>query len=470
MVNSSLAARLILTAAGWSAVALAVAAFVLVTLERQSVTRRFDERLGIHAKTIIGEISLADPATLSADDIKAVSEPRFNLPLHGWYWQIADKRDRTPLATSPSLVGEQLEFLPVGDAPPLIRSGFIDGPAERRLRSVEYDIVFEQRAFIVSVAADTVTVDREVAAFRNNLLTTFAVFALGLVVATLVQVRIGLRPLARLHDALGAIRIGQTERLEGDFPREIAPVVVELNALVAANSEIVERSRTQVGNLAHGLKTPLSVIINEARSMPTAEAAKIAEQADVMRNQIDLYLDRARIAAQRRVIGAVTDVDAVLVRLKRVMERLGADRGLVIELSMETGLQCRCEPQDAEEMLGNLLDNACKWARSRVVVRAGRIPSSTAEGRPMVTVTIEDDGPGLPADRRAEAMQRGRRLDENVPGTGLGLAIVKDLAALYGGEFTIGDGDLPGLRAELRLPALEPREMTRRPKFRHNHS
>lgn len=467
MVNNSLAARLIITAAGWSAAALAIAAIVLISLERQSIERRFDERLGIYAKSIIGEISLSDPNELSSVEIGTIGEPRFSLPLHGWYWQIATNPGHDPVNTSPSLIGERLAFLPA--EPGLganIRSGRLMGPNKEGLRVVEYDIVFEERAFTVSVAAETTSIDKEVAAFRNNLLITFAVFAIGLLLATFIQVKIGLRPMRALRDALGAIRIGETEKLEGAYPTEIAPVVSELNALVAANREIVDRARTQVGNLAHALKTPLSVITNEARASTGAESRKVAEQADVMRDQINLYLDRARMAAQRRMIGAVADIGPVLERLKRVLERLNRDRGLVIELKIEPGLKFRGEEQDAEEMLGNLLDNACKWARGKVLITAQSVTNGAGDDRAMLSITIEDDGPGLPADKRQEALQRGKRLDETVPGTGLGLAIVTDIASLYGGKLVLADSVYSGLKVDLFLPAL-PAERTVRPKFRH---
>jgi len=470
MVNKSLAARLIVAAASWSAVALAIAAFVLISLERQTIERRFDEQLGIYAKTIIGEISVSDPEQLANVNIGTIGEPRFSLPLHGWYWQIATNPEHEPVNTSASLVGERLALLTREPGTLTnVHSGQIMGPNEDKLRVVEYDIVFEKHAFTVSVAAETSSIDKDVAAFRNNLLITFVVFAFGLLLATFVQVKIGLRPLNVLRDALGAIRIGETERLEGNYPTEIAPVVAELNALVTANREIVDRSRTQVGNLAHALKTPLSVITNEARSAATSEAQKIAEQADVMRDQVNLYLDRARMAAQRRMIGAVAEIEPVLQRLKRVLERLNRDRGLEIDLRIEPGLKFRGEAQDIEEMLGNLLDNGCKWARRRVRITAETVPSVLPDGRAMLSIAIEDDGPGLPADKRQEALQRGKRLDETVPGTGLGLAIVKDIAALYGGELTLRDSELSGLKAELRLPALVVEKPTR-PKFRHTNS
>ena len=468
VVRNSLAVRLILTAAVWSAAALAIAAFVLVTLERKTIERRFEAALGIHAKAIIGEISALEPGQIAGADIKTVSEPRFDLPLHGWYWQVTSKPDSEVLATSPSLVGERLEALPAGDAysDGPARSGGLIGPNQDYLRAVEYDIVFEDSAYAVVVAAETSSVDNEVAAFRNNLLVTFGIFGIGLIAAIFIQVKIGLRPLSRLREEMGAIRGGETEQLEGDYPVEIAPVVEELNALVSANSEIVDRARTQVGNLAHALKTPLSVIKNEARATGTPEMSKVSEQADVMRHQVDMYLDRARKAAQRRVIGAVTEIGPVLERLRRVMERLHRDRGLQIDLYVEPDLKSRCEAQDFEEMLGNLLDNACKWADQKVLINALSIGKTRRKGRAMLSVIVEDDGPGLPADKREEALQRGKRLDESVPGTGLGLSIVSDLAEVYGGELRLGDGQMSGLRAELRLPNLEHMEKTARPKFR----
>ncbi len=265
------------------------------------------------------------------------------------------------------------------------------------------------------------------------------------------QVRFGLAPLKRISDALAAIRAGTAERLEGQFPIEIAPLARETNALIDANREIVERARTHVGNLAHALKTPLSVVVNEAAGRDDPLAAKVTEQANIMRDQITRHLERARLAAGLKVVGSVTSVVPVVTALIRTMEKIHKGRGIVIDLNAPVDVRFRGERQDLEEMVGNLVDNACKWAQMRVSVE---LVAERRDGAPAARIIIDDDGPGLSPSQRDQVARRGRRLDETKPGSGLGLSIVLELAALYGGNLQLGNAPIGGLRAELVLPAV----------------
>jgi len=221
-----------------------------------------------------------------------------------------------------------------------------------------------------------------------------------------------------------------------------------LNALIQSNREIVDRARTHVGNLAHALKTPLTVISNEARAHEGPLSSKVIEQTQIMRTQITHHLDRARVAARSSVIGDITDVDGVLQALKRTLDRLYEERGLDVEVASIPGLKFQGEKQDFEEMVGNLLDNACKWARSRV-----RAEAQPGKGAARFTVIVDDDGPGLTEAELAKGVRRGQRLDETKPGSGLGLSIVADLAHLYKGRFELEPSPEGGLRARLELPA-----------------
>jgi signal transduction histidine kinase len=253
-----------------------------------------------------------------------------------------------------------------------------------------------------------------------------------------------------VRDDLRKIRDGEIQHLEGAYPTEIEPLVHDLNSLIDSNREIVERSRTHVGNLAHALKTPIAVLQNEASSSGEPLAAKVNEQVGIMRNQVEHHLNRARIAAQSNVLGAVTTIEPTVAALARVMGKVHQDRGISIAVDVPAGLRFRGEKQDFEEMVGNLLDNACKWAKSRVRVSARR---EEKERRPFLALLFDDDGPGLPAARREEALWRGRRLDESKPGSGLGLSIVVELARIYGGQLALERSDLGGLSAKLSLPA-----------------
>ena len=226
----------------------------------------------------------------------------------------------------------------------------------------------------------------------------------------------------------------------------------ELNALIESNQDIIDRARTQVGNLAHALKTPLAVITNEAHGDDSAFGTKVAEQANLMRDQISHYLDRARIAARTNTIGRVTPVETTAGPLVRALERIHQDKGISIDVAVQPGAKFQGEKQDLEEMLGNLLDNACKWGKSRVYLSAS-VNGQDTTARRKLRITVEDDGPGLSAEQRAKIGKRGLRLDETKPGSGLGLSIVSDLATSYRGKLRLDASEHGGLKAVLDLPA-----------------
>jgi signal transduction histidine kinase len=294
---------------------------------------------------------------------------------------------------------------------------------------------------------------RRAAAFVHVALghtTVVGVLAVTLLVLGAWQVRAGLASVAQLRSRLAAVHQGTSPRVQGDFATEVQPLVDDLNALLAHNEHQVSRARAQAGDLAHGLKTPLAVLVQEADRLAadghTGLAATMTAQLDRMRRHVDFHLARARAAATGAgAAGARTEVAPALAALAATLERLHAERRLTIEVQAPPALAVRCQREDLDEMLGNLMDNACTWARIRVRVTA--IP-----GDGEVTLLIEDDGPGLDAAARAAVLGRGVRLDQAVPGSGLGLAIVVDLAALCGGALALDRAALGGLAARLTLP------------------
>jgi signal transduction histidine kinase len=332
--------------------------------------------------------------------------------------------------------------------------GEIEGPEGKSLRMLEREIdAGEQGRYLVQVAATMASVEAQVHQFDLALGVTFFTLAMLLVAAMAVQARYGLRPLLLLRGEVIAVRRGQAERIVGEFPDEIAPLAADLNLLIATNREIVERARTQVGNLAHALKTPLSVLVNEADAEATPLARKVVEQALVMRDQVAFYLDRARAAARAGTIGVATPAAPALAAIARALGKIYAR----VDLSVDCPERLRFlgEKQDFDDMLGNLVDNGCKWARAEVRVLVEPPAPEQSGERLFLRAIIDDDGPGLAPERRAEALRRGRRLDESKPGSGLGLAIVKELAEAYGGRLELGDSPLGGLRAILLLPAAQ---------------
>ncbi|HEY7687274.1 MAG TPA: ATP-binding protein, partial [Dongiaceae bacterium] len=260
-----------------------------------------------------------------------------------------------------------------------------------------------------------------------------------------LQVRYGLSPLRRIRQSIIAVRTGRAQKLEGDFPSEIMPLSGEINTLLEQNAAVVERARTQVSNLAHALKTPLSVLTNEASNGAAGLADTVKRQVDVMRRHVDHYLARARTAAAARVLGARVPFAPVADDLRRTLEKIHVDKAQRIDVRVAPNLAFRGERQDLEEMLGNLMDNACKWAKGHVTVQA------EAAGA-QILCTVEDDGPGLPEEQREAVFARGKRLDEQMPGSGLGLAIVREIAELYDGTIRLEAAPAGGVRAVLRLP------------------
>jgi len=458
MRANSLALRLFVSAAIWAVVILVVTGIVLSSLYRAAVERSFDGRLGVYLRTLVADV--ASPDEGSDKFPQSLGEPLFELPLSGWYWQVTRLDTARPeLRSSRSLWDSSLpnlEGLGVSANAVGTREGYVKGPEEQKLRQVERNIdLGEDGRFLVTVAGDAAEIDEDTHNFDRILIATFSVLAIVLLLITTFQVRFGLAPLKRISAGLAAIRSGTAERLVGDFPVEIAPLARETNALIDANREIVTRARTHVGNLAHALKTPLSVMKNEAAAHGDDPfAVKVSEQIEIMRDQVARHLERARLAAgMAAVIGTVTEVRPVLTALARTMEKIYHSRGLAIDLDASEDAKFRGERQDLEEMMGNLVDNACKWAQSRVAIEIFSQRLAAAGGRSVVRITVDDDGPGLSPSQREQVARRGRRLDETKPGSGLGLSIVIELASLYGGELNLGPAPIGGLRAELVLPS-----------------
>jgi signal transduction histidine kinase len=455
---NSLSFRLMASSAIVSVILLAAAALLLLNLFQAALERNFDARLRAVLDGLLGNVELTEAG---APDMQVqLADTRFSLPLSGWYWQVTPPTGRQlPDLASESLLEKRLE-LPAGADAGRDRDGiatfYLEDANGVRLRAIEqkFKLFGSDDEFSFLVAGNFDELKAEAEDFRQTLFAVLFLLGTGLVIAILAQTRYGLRPLRRLQEGVSAIREGKAERLGGSYPSEIEPVAQELNLLLQSNSEIVDRARTQVGNLAHALKTPLSVLTNEAALHPGPLADKIAEQARIMRDQVNLYLDRARRAARAQTLGAITEVEPVLAGLSRTLMRIHQQKGVTIYLDCPPQIKFRGERQDLEEMAGNLLDNACKWSARRIAVQVAPVKAAAEDGRNFIDIAVSDDGPGLPASKRADALKRGKRLDETKPGSGLGLNIVSETAAMYGGAVILDDSALGGLKAILRLPSV----------------
>jgi signal transduction histidine kinase len=455
----SLRIRLLVGTLFWVVGTILVAGWGLGNLFRHHVEAQFHAELRTHLDQLTAQLSLdAQGRPLLA---MPLSDPRFARPYSGYYWQVDEAAEgasgATALLRSRSLWDVVLtvssDALVKGD----IHEHLVVGPQGKFLGLVERSVRFDDspdgkpHTLRLLAAADADLMAEPVSRFNGALWLALGVLGAGLVLAAVVQVSVGLSPLRALRTALAKVRGGETQRLAGDFPVEVMPLVDEFNSVLTQNAAVVERARTHAGNLAHALKTPLSVLANaaQAKDLQGPELARLVlEQIGVARRQVDYHLARAQAAATTRVPGSKTPLLPVIEGLVRVMQRIHVQRDLSIAVEpWSPELAFRGETQDLQEMLGNLLDNACKWAAQRVEVNAHTDGAT-------VTITLDDDGPGLDVQQRDAVMRRGVRADEQVPGSGLGLAIVDDLARLYGGRVELLDSPLGGLRAALTLPAV----------------
>lgn len=457
MRRNSLALRLVVSSAIVAIVLLVSAAVLLASLFQAALERNFDARLRAVMDGLLANVEVNEDGSPAIQS--ELADTRFTLPLSGWYWQVTPPKRGVADLASPSLLEKRLEPPPADltnrDEEGLAHFYLTDANGTR-LRVIEqrYKLYDKADQYSFMVAGNFDELKAEATAFRQTLVAMLTLLGLGLLIAILVQVRFGLRPLLSLQTRLTAIREGKADKLEGSYPDEIQPVADELNLLIQSNSEIVERARTQVGNLAHALKTPLSVLHNEAKLQPGPLADKVAEQTNVMRDQVNLYLDRARRAARAQTLGSITEVEPVLAALARTLARIHLDKGVEITIDCPRGTKFRGEKQDLEEMAGNLLDNACKWATRKVSASVGPSLDAPPDGRMWIDLVVGDDGPGLPPEKLKEPPVRGRRLDETKPGSGLGLSIVAETAAMYGGGLKLDQSKLGGLAVRLRLPAV----------------
>jgi signal transduction histidine kinase len=462
MRANSLSLRLILSSATVSIVVLVTAALLLGSLFNAALERNFDARLRAVLDGLLNnvEIGQSGEPVLS----QQLADTRFSLPLSGWYWQVEPPEgSKLPDLASDSLLERRLKVAPA-DLQQRNSEGIasfylsdeqkVDNrPVKLRAIEQSFKLPGSDKTFSFLVAGNYDELRKEVQSFRHTLFTVLAVLGAGLLAAVFVQVTFGLRPLRVMEKSLTQIREGRSERLEGQYPSEIQPIADELNLLIQSNAEIINRARTQVGNLAHALKTPLSVLTNEAAAHQGPLASKVTEQAAVMRDQVSMYLDRARRAARAQGLGAVTEMQPILDGLARTLQRIYREKGIEIAVHCEPGIRFRGERQDLEEVAGNMLDNACKWAKRRIEVTVAHVKEAQADGRTWLNFSVDDDGPGISAEKRGEALRRGGRLDESTPGSGLGLSIVTETAGMYGGKVELADAPLGGLRIQLRLPA-----------------
>ena len=452
----SLTFRVVFAATLWAVVGLVVIALTISALYRRDAEKSFRDLLHAHLFNVVNSVSIDDNRQLTGRP--ELGDLQFARPNTGWYWvaEGVGQYKTTPLV-SPSLGATPLPEKPVSEAPFDIRfQRYYDmqDAAGNTITVAETEVELDDKGDIVRfrVTGNKAVVEDSIAAFDRNLYLTLTIFGAGSLLANAIAILIGLRPLDRVRHALENIRGGKAERLEGRFPTEIRPLANEVNALIDNNRRIVERARMQVGNLAHSLKTPLAVLLNEARALSPPHGPLVAQQAEAMQSQVQSYLNRARIAAQRETVLARAEARPVIDRIVRVMQKLNQEIGFTIDDQAPDAVLAM-EQQDVEEILGNLLENAARFAKTSIEVRLTGLP--VEDGKPeAVELVIVDDGPGLEPDQIKEALKRGKRLDESRPGSGLGLSIVSEIVAEYEGRLELTRAASGGLQARLVLPVV----------------
>jgi signal transduction histidine kinase len=455
----SLTRRLIWLASAWIVVALMLTGWMLTSQYQESAIRRLGNELG----RVIDDVVIASVVTPDGLSVAEIMDGPTRRGLSGRYWMVGEV-DATGtvriLARSRSLAGESLYIDPLlparlgtafGTTLTYNHPGVLpDGAQPLQIAASMKSLPGREAPFIFMAGIDRSEIDTDTRQFATFTWTALLILGIGLVIAVFLQVQVGLRPLFDLRVEIANVRKGRAARIERDYPVEIQPLAEQVNRLLDHNQEVVERQRTHVGNLAHALKTPLSVMLAEAGDDSGPLADVVRRQSEIMKGQVDHHLRRARAAARAaHGLGERTPVAEVVDELAVMLERVFQSKDVEIDWRAPDELAFLGERQDLQEILGNLMENACKWSGRRVRVSAG------SSGLGQMIAVVEDDGPGLPADQRESVMKRGARLDEDAPGSGLGLSIVDDLTRAYGGRLTLADSELGGLKAVLELPAAE---------------
>ncbi|MEM6534205.1 MAG: sensor histidine kinase [Pseudomonadota bacterium] len=450
----SLAQRFLIGALIWSVIIVLGGVLATTAVYRAQALNLLEDELDGTLITLSRSLEILPDGQLTSADEGSPPDPRFEIPLSGRYWTIAEvdnAGDSRTLFQSLSVFDDVLKIPAsiIDDAverPGAIVHGDSIGPYLEPIRlSVQAILLLDrERPVLLVVAADRTTTDQGADRLRTILVLAMVALAGGTLIAMWLGLRYALRPLNRIQSDIADVREGRISALKDDYPSEVRPLSEELNKLLEHNKSVVERARTHVGNLAHALKTPLAVLRNEASGDSQLDQT-VRRQADFMSNNVQHYLNRAQAAARAQTLGTRSEVRLSADGVARVMNKIHLNQGCHVSVLVPAGLFVAIERQDLDEMLGNLIDNACKWATSKIVIDVLILENG------LVQVNVDDDGPGLSQEQQIEAVKRGVRLDEKAPGTGLGLSIVADLADMNGGSLSFDRSPLGGLRAMLTL-------------------
>jgi len=446
-MRNSLSFRIIASSGIWIILALVIAAILLVQSYQDHIARHFDEHVGMHLE------ELAEAAGFSADGVFSLSaypsDPRFHSLHSGWYWEVFQAGKSLQRSTS---LGDDSLNAELIQPTRQVATYEMVGPVQDKLRvhvlelDLDLDLANDSAPVLIMTSAPMTGITDDVSEYSSHVLRNFMALGIGLLIAVVLQVRFALKPLKAISAGISDVREGKSRKLPSVYPDDVQPLVNELNILLDHNTVLLKRARNRLGNLAHSVKNPLTVINNEANKLGVDQKNLILTQTDDISKHMNHYLSRARTFGSEKVLGFRSNVKKVVEDLIFAMRLIYKERNFKFGCLMEEDCLFRGESQDLEEMLGNLIDNACKWAH-------GEISISCKNHRDRLLLVIEDDGPGIDEQYLERALNRGYKLDESEPGHGLGLGIVREMTDLYGGSIKLGRSRLGGLKVELDLPA-----------------
>ncbi len=451
MNNTSLRLRLLLAWAVFIVTTLQVAGFGLNVLFERSITRRTQAELEADLRQLRRGMEISESGQIRI--IREPTDPQFDIIMGGRYWQIDE--DGQAIVRSRSLDTAYLSLARPGEPVQETGSTWLLGPENEKLFAVvrQHKVVLPsggpERTLVIATAVDAAEIDEDAKKFSSDLIRSLSVLAALFMFAAWMHVTIGLRPLKFLSAKVAAVREGRVRRLDGNYPDEIMALVYETNALLDGQDKALEQARARAGDLAHGLKTPLAIMAANARTLRRRGSDDVADEIDrqieIMRRHVDRELARVRARGAMRIGLSAVDLVPLTDGLADVIAKLPRERQLTWTVDLPDQLPISVDADDFNNMAGNILENAGKWAQSQVRVSLKADPLGAR-------MTVEDDGPGIPEEELERVLRRGERADTSVAGSGLGLAIVDDLVTLYRGKIVLGRSALGGLRADLFLP------------------
>lgn len=445
---NTLAARLFILSSLAAIIGVLIVAFVISQEYRKNSEARLNEVLVANIFNLMGTFEVDKNGVLMG--LPDLGDSRYNLFDSGHYWSVEKVGEVSSRISSVSLSDQEIVIPKAIELDQTFQRSFeMKDKIGQTLQGLEAQVFLGEGDELYSfrITANKSSLNQEITSFTRRLALILSIFALSIVSATYWLVRLGLKPISKAVETLGRVRTGEASRIDGEYPDEIEPLIAQTNALIESNTTIVERARTQVGNLAHSLKTPLAVMQNELQKLPKKQQPIFKEQVDTMRSQVQVYLDRARISARSSTSIANTPLYPVLEKLCNVVSKLNPATDIDGDFEDE-GLIFEGEEHDLQEIFGNLIENAAKYAKTAMKISAKMDHDN-------LQITVEDDGLGMSSEDIKKAEKRGGRVDEGKVGWGLGLSIVRDIVDEYDGSFKLSKSSMGGLKAVVLLPGRQ---------------